>query len=63
MNSAEIANVWNNGVLRVGLRNDVPGLAEDGTGLEWEIAQALAERIMSNSDDYTGIFPRLKQLR
>ena len=26
MNSAEIANVWNNGVLRVGLRNDVPAL-------------------------------------
>ena len=60
MNSAEIANVWNNGVLRVGLRNDVPGLAEDGTGLEWEIAQALAERIMSNSDDYTGDIPALE---
>ena len=60
MNSAEIANVWNNGVLRVGLRNDVPGLAENGTGLEWEIAQTLAERIMSNSDDYTGDMPALE---
>ena len=60
MNSAEIANVWNNGVLRVGLRNDVPSLAENGTGLEWEIAQALAERIMSNSDDYTGDIPALE---
>ena len=36
MNSAEIANIWNKGVLRVGLRYDVPGLAENGTGLEWE---------------------------
>ncbi len=54
MNSAEIATVWNNGALRVGLRTDVPGLSENGEGLEWEIAEALAERIMSYSDDYTG---------
>lgn len=60
MKSAEIANVWNNGVLRVGLRSDVPGLCENETGLEWEIAEALAERIMSNSDDYTGDAPALE---
>lgn len=49
MNSTEVANVWDNGALRVGLRNDVPGLAENGEGLEWEIAGALAERILSYS--------------
>lgn len=54
MNSAEIATVWDHGVLRVGLRNDVPGLAESSHGLEWDIAETLAERILSHSSDYTG---------
>lgn len=54
MNSAEIATVWDNGVLRVGLRNDVPGLAQNGEGIEWDIANALARRIISQSPDFTG---------
>lgn len=54
MNSTEIAQVQNNGALKVGLRNDVPVLAENGEGLEWEIAEALAEYILSDSDEYTG---------
>ncbi len=54
MNSTEIAQVQNNGALKVGLRNDVPLLAENGEGLEWDIARALAEYILSHSDEYTG---------
>lgn len=57
MNSAEVATVWDNGALRVGIRTDVPGFAEDGTGLEAELAELLAGRIMEADNDYEGGSP------
>ncbi len=54
MNSAEIATVWDTGVLRVGVRTDVPGLAAENEGLEVELAQLLAEKIMQASADWPG---------
>lgn len=54
LSSAEIATIWDNGVLRVGVRSDVPGMGENGTGLETELAALLAQRIMSADADWTG---------
>ncbi len=51
MNSAEIATIWDNGVLRVGVRTDMPKLAENGEGFEVALAKLLAARIMSASGD------------
>ena len=53
MNSAEVATVWDNGVLRVGVRTDVPGMAENGEGYEAELAALLAERIMRADPDWS----------
>ena len=47
MDSAEIATIFDRGVLRVGVRGDLPGLAENGEGLEIELAKLLAGRVMS----------------
>ena len=52
MNSAEIATIFDRGVLRVGVRNDMPGLAKDGEGLEIELAKLLADRVMGYHDDW-----------
>ena len=54
MNSAEVATVWDYGALRVGLRNDVPGMSENGEGLETELAALLSERILSYNKSWTG---------
>ena len=54
MASAEVATVHDNGVLRVGVRTDMPGMALDGEGLEVELATILAERILSYDEDWTG---------
>lgn len=54
MNSAEIATVWDNGLLRVGVRDDMPGMAENGEGLEVELAKLLAEKIMNADPDRSG---------
>lgn len=51
LSTAEIATIWDNGVLRVGIRSDVPGMGEDGAGLEAELAALLAERIMGADAD------------
>ncbi len=54
MNSAEIATVWDKGVLRVGVRTDVPGMATQEGGLEVELAELLAQKIMAASDHWAG---------
>lgn len=54
MSSAEVATVHDNGVLRVGVRTDMPGMAYEGEGLEIALAQILAERILSYDDGWTG---------
>ncbi len=54
MNSAEVATVWDRGVLRVGVRADMPGMAMDGEGLEIELARLLAERIMRADNSWPG---------
>ena len=54
MSSAEVATVHDNGVLRVGVRTDMPGMAFEGDGLEIALAQLLAERILSHDEAWTG---------
>ena len=54
MSSAEVATVHDNGVLRVGVRTDMPKMAYEGAGLEIELAELLAERILSYDDAWTG---------
>lgn len=54
LSSAEIATVYDRGVLRVGVRNDLPGLAYEGEGLEYELGQMLAQRIMSANSNWNG---------
>ena len=54
MNSAEVATVWDNGALRVGVMSGVPKLATEDGGLERELAELLAERIMEADSDWTG---------
>lgn len=57
MNSAEIATIWDHGVLRVGVRADVPGMGQDGAGLEIELAALLARKIMEADRRYIGTNP------
>lgn len=46
MSAAEVRSLQERGVLRVGVRTDIPGLAEDGAGLEIELGQRLAARLL-----------------
>ncbi len=46
MSSAEIQNVKDRGVLRVGVRADVPGFSSDGEGLETAFGNLLAQRML-----------------
>ncbi len=46
MNSAEIKTVQERGVLRVGVRNDMPNMAYNGEGMEIELADLLARRML-----------------
>lgn len=46
MSSAEIQNVEERGVLRVGVRDEVPGFSDHGEGLEAALARALAARML-----------------
>lgn len=54
MASAEVATVHDHGVLRVGVHTDMPNMAFEGAGLEVELAEILAERILSYDDAWTG---------
>lgn len=44
--SLEIQSVEDRGVLRVGVREDIPKLSDDGEGLEVALAKLLAERML-----------------
>ncbi len=49
-NSPEVQRARRLGVLRVGVRTDVPGFSQNEQGLEIELAQALAARIFPDLD-------------
>lgn len=53
MASAELLAIQDRGVLRVGVRQDVPGLNGPGGGLEQALAQRLAERVLPDADPST----------
>lgn len=46
MNSAEVLTIQDRGVLRVGVRTDMPGMGENGQGLEIELAARMAQRLL-----------------
>lgn len=46
MSSLEIQSVEERGILRVGVREDVPKLSDDGEGIEVALAQLLAKRML-----------------
>ena len=50
MNSAEIATLRQTGIVKIGVRTDVPGMAMDGEGLEIELAKRLCARLLPGSD-------------
>lgn len=51
MNTVEIQRIEQKGILNVGVRDDVPGFCDDGAGLEAELAERLAERILPDSEE------------
>ena len=50
LESAEIRSIENRGVLRVGVRTDMPGLGFEGEGLEVELASRLVTYILPGRD-------------
>ncbi|MDR1619244.1 MAG: transporter substrate-binding domain-containing protein [Clostridiales bacterium] len=50
LNAPEVQRIQRMGVLRVGVRTNVPGFAENGAGYEIEIARATARRIFPDVD-------------
>ena len=50
MASAEVQSLQDRGVLRVGVRYDVPGLGSIEGGLEHDLARLLTERLLPGSD-------------
>lgn len=50
MASAEVQSLQDRGVLRVGVRYDIPGLCGEEGGLEHDLAQLLAARILPDAD-------------
>ncbi len=50
LNTPELLSVQRVGVLRVGVRTDVPGFAQDGEGLEISIAREIAQRIFPKAE-------------
>ena len=55
MGSPEISQIEKRGVLRVGVRDDMPGFGQDGEGLEIELATLLAQRILPDKAYGSGI--------
>lgn len=51
MNSAEVLSLMERGVLKVGVRTDIPGMALDGEGLEIALAEALGARFFPDTED------------
>lgn len=52
MASAEVATVHDNGVLKVGVRTDIPGMSLEGEGLEYALAELLGEKILSADEKW-----------
>jgi len=52
LSSAEVATVHDNGILKVGVRTDMPGMSLDGDGLEYALAELLGERILSADEKW-----------
>ncbi|MDR0841579.1 MAG: transporter substrate-binding domain-containing protein [Christensenellaceae bacterium] len=50
MSSAEVLSIQERGMLRVGVRYDVPGMGGEEGGLEHELAELLAARILPEAD-------------
>ncbi|MBR3383250.1 MAG: transporter substrate-binding domain-containing protein [Clostridia bacterium] len=57
MSSVEIKRIESAGVLTVGVRDDMPGFCENGTGLEAELAKLLAERILPDTEGAVRFVP------
>ncbi|MCH5279359.1 MAG: transporter substrate-binding domain-containing protein [Christensenellaceae bacterium] len=55
MGTAEVRRITDRGMLVVGVRTDMPGYAEDGEGLEIELARLFAEYLLPDSPDGTAI--------
>ena len=51
MNTVEIQRIEQRGILKIGVRDDMPGFCEDGEGLEADLAVLLASRLLPNSDE------------
>ena len=49
-NSAEVAIIKENGVLRVGVHQNMPGFCSDGVGLEAELAQRFATDLLGSGE-------------
>ena len=51
MNTVEIQRIEQRGILKIGVRSDVPGFCENGEGLEAELAVLLANKLLPDSDE------------
>ena len=49
--SAEILRIREKGILTVGIREDIPGFSDDGTGLEIELAELFAEFLLPENGE------------
>lgn len=54
-NTAEIREICEEGVLTVGVRNDIPGFSENGEGFEIELARLFADYLSPDSGDDVSI--------
>ena len=50
MSTAEMRRITDRGVLVVGVRNDIPGFALDGEGLEIELARSFADYLLPETE-------------
>lgn len=55
MASAEVLSLQDRGVLRVGVRYDIPGLGGPEGGLEHDLARLLAQRVLPEADPSTSL--------
>lgn len=51
MNTVEIQRIEQRGILKIGVRDDIPGFCQDGKGLEADLAVLLANRLLPDSDE------------
>ena len=57
MNTVEIQRIEQRGILKVGVRDDMPGFCENGVGLEAELAELLAVRLLPDSEEPLKLVP------